>query len=538
MHRTQGDSYGTGTGIYTDPISVYRDAVDASTPATQLRHQEMNAIQEEICNVVEAEFGSGSLNAETESFTDMDQLNTAIEAKLKATRIDNDSTVTGSQVSDALEQLEGKIGDLDSSDITDVSGITAGNVTDALTTLSSAISDLTSDDIDNASTVDSGTGSITDALNSLQSTITDLSSDDIDNASTLNGGAGSLTDALNNLSSDEVSNNSDIPGPDSNITASDTTSIINVLSRFNGKILRGMELEVTGSATFKVYPGICYDSNGNTLLQLDSALEKDITAGTGQYWSEGANGGAMPYNGGAVSPAVGWWFVFAILLNDGSVDIGLSPARVNPNGTNDVDEDATQLSNAVSQRGKSVVAYRRIGCIPMWDNSGTIELEQQYGYCGHNFFGFGAFNTNPWDDYKLLPSPGWTGGAWNSKTLYTVRSSVITESASSYDVAFPPVTENAIIARVNFTTPVNPAAPVSASIRGKIPAFGWGPVPYGFCNFQEIDTALAHTVDLSVNDTSEIDVYDWANVEDELMYRVVGFFDDRGIDITNGLSPW
>jgi len=78
MHRcTNSDSAGSGITKYSGPAPVYRDESPGSYDATQLRHLEMNAIQEEICNFIQSV--GISLNADTEALTDMDQMETAIK---------------------------------------------------------------------------------------------------------------------------------------------------------------------------------------------------------------------------------------------------------------------------------------------------------------------------------------------------------------------------------------------------------------------------------------------------------------------------
>lgn len=138
MHRCDNaDSNGTGVGAYDASIAVYRDENPPSYDATQLRHQEMNAIQEEICNVIRAE--GYALNADTESYSSMIQLHTAINNKLYADRITNNSGVAGSYVDDALNQLDSDITALDSDDIGNVSGVTGANVTAALNALDTKV---------------------------------------------------------------------------------------------------------------------------------------------------------------------------------------------------------------------------------------------------------------------------------------------------------------------------------------------------------------------------------------------------------------
>lgn len=75
MHRTIGDGYITDI----DGKNLYADEDPPTRNATQLRHQEMNAIQEEICNVIE--WDMTPLNAPTETPVEASQLNIAIDAK-------------------------------------------------------------------------------------------------------------------------------------------------------------------------------------------------------------------------------------------------------------------------------------------------------------------------------------------------------------------------------------------------------------------------------------------------------------------------
>lgn len=110
MHRcTNADSPGSTTSGHGDTIAIYRDELPGSYNATQLRHNEMNAIQEEIAYVIEEEGITLNTDSETAS-SGMDQLNQAIEAKLKASRIYNDSTdVNGLNVDDALNTLKAEL---------------------------------------------------------------------------------------------------------------------------------------------------------------------------------------------------------------------------------------------------------------------------------------------------------------------------------------------------------------------------------------------------------------------------------------------
>jgi hypothetical protein len=118
MHRTNGDSYGTALNAHGVSVHVYRDSVPAVSAATQARHLEANAWQEEIANVIEAE--GYALNTDAEVPAQMVQLNDAINNKLEASRIYNDSTTTGNYVDDALENIDARIDLLDTDDIADL----------------------------------------------------------------------------------------------------------------------------------------------------------------------------------------------------------------------------------------------------------------------------------------------------------------------------------------------------------------------------------------------------------------------------------
>ncbi len=76
MHETLGNGY------VTDPVGsqrIYDDENPPTRPATQLRHQEANSFQEEIANVIRAT--GAALNSPSETIQQMNQLNTAIDAK-------------------------------------------------------------------------------------------------------------------------------------------------------------------------------------------------------------------------------------------------------------------------------------------------------------------------------------------------------------------------------------------------------------------------------------------------------------------------
>lgn len=75
MHRTIGDSFGTSGGK-----NIFRQESPGSFDATQGTFDTMNALQEEIANVVTAE--GFSLNSSAETIAQMIQLNTAIDKKV------------------------------------------------------------------------------------------------------------------------------------------------------------------------------------------------------------------------------------------------------------------------------------------------------------------------------------------------------------------------------------------------------------------------------------------------------------------------
>ena len=123
MHRTLGDNYDI-----VDGKRVYRDEIPGVAPPTQVRHEEMNALQEEISRVIEA--AGFSLNAGTEAISDMDQMNTAIDSKIG---------VEGAVRAAADTALSAAIAALNASDINNDSGVSGTNVDDALDNLDTAI---------------------------------------------------------------------------------------------------------------------------------------------------------------------------------------------------------------------------------------------------------------------------------------------------------------------------------------------------------------------------------------------------------------
>jgi hypothetical protein len=103
MHRTYGDGYVEvgGKRLYAD------ENLGSGRDATQVRHEEMNAFQEEIASVIEAE--GLTLNAPSEPIASMDQMNTAINNKLKSSRVTNQSVVPGANITAALDNLQAAI---------------------------------------------------------------------------------------------------------------------------------------------------------------------------------------------------------------------------------------------------------------------------------------------------------------------------------------------------------------------------------------------------------------------------------------------
>lgn len=124
MHRTEGDGYVTGNGKYDSNVHFYADEDPGVRDATQVRHQEVNAIQEEIVNVIR---GAGiALNAPGESYAQMCQLELAINQLIAA-------EATARAAADAA--INATIAGLTSSSIANASGVSGGQVTDALNTL-------------------------------------------------------------------------------------------------------------------------------------------------------------------------------------------------------------------------------------------------------------------------------------------------------------------------------------------------------------------------------------------------------------------
>ena len=146
MHRTNGDSYGTGTSSHSVPgIHLYRDEDPGNYDATQGRHQEQNAIQEEICDVIEHE--SITLNDDTETPATMTQLREALDNRHRASRLINDSGIYGSYVDDSLNFIKDFIDNLDTDDVANASSLDG-------TSLSDVLEDLDSDEIWNTSNVE------------------------------------------------------------------------------------------------------------------------------------------------------------------------------------------------------------------------------------------------------------------------------------------------------------------------------------------------------------------------------------------------
>lgn len=75
MHRITGDGY-----IVDGGKNRFADEDLPSRSATQVTHQFMNATQEEIATVIEAQ--GGTLHADSETYAQMNQLNAAIDAKV------------------------------------------------------------------------------------------------------------------------------------------------------------------------------------------------------------------------------------------------------------------------------------------------------------------------------------------------------------------------------------------------------------------------------------------------------------------------
>lgn len=123
MHRTLGDNYGIESGK-----RVYRAEVPGVSPPTQVRHEEMNALQEEIANVIEAE--GYSLQAGTETINQMTQLNTAIDKKVS----DEAALRTAADAA-----INATISGLGSDDIANESGVSGASTTAALNTLAGLI---------------------------------------------------------------------------------------------------------------------------------------------------------------------------------------------------------------------------------------------------------------------------------------------------------------------------------------------------------------------------------------------------------------
>jgi len=118
----------------------------------------------------------------------------------------NNSTVTGSTITDALNTLDGSTGG-SSNGVTNDSTVPGATVTDALEANAAA-----------AAAAAATAGTADGKADTNTATIAGLGSDDIANDSTLNGGAGTVTDALNAAGgggpsgSDSVTNESTVTG--------------------------------------------------------------------------------------------------------------------------------------------------------------------------------------------------------------------------------------------------------------------------------------------------------------------------------------
>jgi len=262
MHRTLGDGYGT------DPIGgqrIYQDENPPINDATQLRYQEMNAIQEELCNAITA--AGISLNGGGETIQQMTQLRDAIDAlltiesglrvagdvalgtridDLNSTEIANDSLIVGgANLTEAIDTLSGIITALTSSNISNVSGVTGANVTIALDTLAASILALASNQIADTSSVPGPT--VADALNTIWGILATLTDAMIGNTSDV--GGSSVRDALNNLLIAIDSNTSQI--------ATNTSNIAGLSSGWTSLSLVAASVYESGTA----FPG--FANNGN-----------------------------------------------------------------------------------------------------------------------------------------------------------------------------------------------------------------------------------------------------------------------------------
>jgi hypothetical protein len=478
----------------------------------------MNAIQEEICNIIERELGSGSLNGESETYTDMDQLDSAIEAKLKASRIENDSGVTGTNVNNALDNLKSTINNLSSDDIDNNSSVSGASVTDALTQL---LNDLNALD-----TTVSGLHGTDIEVNNSDIEGTDVSTalwylnEAIGNVAAFAAGD-NIETTINNLSSDDIGNDSAVPGTHSTLDSATVTDALNALRRIGGKFLQGFHVEIIGDTTFQVFPGICMSEDGDDIIHYNNSFVKDVSAGR---WTAGNNGGALPYvSGSTISFQECWWFVFAILLNDGTVDIGLDIARKDDGtGAGDfIKEDASYLELAVQQEEKSIDAYRRIACLPAWNDGGTIKFDDTFFHGEGDFFGFS--NANDPTNFSQVSS-SWGSDAWSDKILYTER------NTGSYGGAFPPISYNDIIGKICYRINTSYLGSGEESIvyfRGEPGTLTNARLGGGYLQAKDTGNNASIITDLTVTQSSEVSIYKDDNGE-ALEYNVIGFYDDRG----------
>lgn len=274
MHRTNGDSYGTAPSYMGPSVHVYRDYSPGNYDSTQARHQEHNAFQEEICNVIEAE--GYTLQTDSETVAQMFQLNTAINNKLKASRIVNDSLQSGAYVDDALDNIGARITMLDSDDISNASSIPGTSVSDA---------------IDNIST------------------------DYVANDSTLNGTT--LTDVLDDLDDTEIKDNTSMEGATvgANIELLCTQRDRHIIGcgygndSSNRNVFIFQEGNAVDVLTNQYLLSVPYQSGG---------YRKSIVNGAG--WSAGHNNCGLP---AAITCVAGTrLYIFLIRRLDTTIDIG------------------------------------------------------------------------------------------------------------------------------------------------------------------------------------------------------------------------
>lgn len=321
MHRTQGD------GFILDPIGLFPIFADEDPPtrdATQLRHQEANAWQEEICNVILAE--GIALNAGNETIQQMTQLNQAIDAKDTA--------------------LQTQIDNLDTDDITNNSTLPG-------TTLSDVLNDLDSDDVGNGSILVAG-ASVSDALDALKTSINTLTGNNIINDSLVAGSK--VKDALNTLNT-KIAEGSVIQS-----SLRYNVPLVNYLamSSSNGDLQRGIQVN-SAYLLFRI------PATGKVFYKELQIIKKVLnTARTGYEAFVAGNGTDKGCVAGSPTLSYGDWIhLWAAFAEGKTVDVLGTASLVNPADA----QTAYALAYSVASANEVGLIY--LGSVQVVEDPGT-----------------------------------------------------------------------------------------------------------------------------------------------------------------------